>query len=124
DSVFPNPAVLIPLPSPLIPLGNQLLWRSLKDELAAMLAGAGSEVDQVIRHADRFLVVLHDDDGVAEVAEVMERAEERAVVALVQSDRRLVEHVKHPREVGANLRGQPDPLPFPARERGGASSKR
>ena len=89
-----------------------------------MLAGAGSKVDQVVGNANRLFVVLDDDDRVAEVAKVMQRSEQRAVVALMQSDRRLVEHVQHAGQVRANLRGQPDALPLPSRQRRRAAAQR
>jgi hypothetical protein len=38
----------------------------------------------VVRGEDRLLVVLHDDDGVAEIAHREQRVEELPVVALVQ----------------------------------------
>ena len=60
-----------------------------------MHAGAGADIDHIIGDADGVLVVLDDDDGVAEVAQPLERVEQAGVVALVQPDRRLVEHVKH-----------------------------
>ena len=92
--------------------------------MAAVLAGAGPEVDDVVGRADRLFVVLDDDHGVAEIAQPRERREQRAVVALVQADRRLVEHVQHAGQVRADLRGQPDALPFPARQRRGAAAER
>ena len=51
-----------------------------------MHAGAGAEVHDVVRLADRILVVLNDDDGVAEVAQAVERVGQALVVALVQAD--------------------------------------
>ena len=83
-----------------------------------MLAGAGPDVDDVVGDPDRLLVVLDDDDGVAEVAQPHQRLDEALVVALVQTDRRLVEHVEHADETAADLRREPDPLRFTARERG------
>ena len=52
-----------------------------------------------------------------EVAEPDQRLEQPVVVALVQPDRRLVEHVEHADQPGADLRGQPDPLRLPAGQR-------
>ena len=43
--------------------------------------------------------------------------DEPQVVALVQADRRLVEHVHHARQLGAELRRQPDALRLAARQR-------
>jgi len=71
----------------------------------------------VIGRVDRLFVVLDDDDGVAEVAQVLERGKEARVVALVQPDRGLIEHVHHPGESRADLAGEPDPLRLAARER-------
>ena len=68
-----------------------------------MLAGARADVDDVVGHPDRVLVVLDDEHGVAEVAQAVERVDEAAVVALVQADRRLVEHVEHADQAGADL---------------------
>jgi hypothetical protein len=46
----------------------------------------------------------------------------RPVVALVQADRRLVEHVEHADQAGADLGGQPDALRLAAGQRGAARS--
>jgi hypothetical protein len=87
------------------------------DHLAAVLARARAHVDEVVGHAHRLLVVLDDDDGVAEVAELREGGEEARVVALVQADRGLVEDVEHPDQPRADLRREPDALRLAARER-------
>jgi hypothetical protein len=69
--------------------------------------------------------VLDDDHGVAEVAQADQRLDEPAVVALVQADRRLVEHVEHADQAGADLRRQPDALRLAAGRRAdGRSSER
>ena len=66
-------------------------------------AGAGAEVDHVVGAADRLLVVLDHDDGVADVAQADERLEQALVVARVQADRGLVEDVDDAGELGADL---------------------
>jgi hypothetical protein len=71
--------------------------------LAAVLPRAGPDVDDVVGHRDRVLVVLDDDDGVAEVPQAGERVDETAVVALVQPDGGLVEHVEHADQTRADL---------------------
>ena len=68
-------------------------------------------------------VVLDDEHGVAEIAELAERAEQPPVVALMQPDRRLVEHVEHAGQLRADLRRQADPLAFSAGERRGARGR-
>ena len=61
-----------------------------------MLAGAGSEVDDPVGRANRLFVMFDDDDGVAEIAKPGEGVQQLAVVTLMQTDRRLVEHVSTP----------------------------
>ena len=87
------------------------------DDFAAVLAGAGAHVDDVVGGADRLLVMLDDEDGVAEAAEALERLEEAVVVLLVEADRRLVEDVEDAREAGADLAGEADALALAAAER-------
>ena len=54
--------------------------------------------------------MLDHDDGVAEIAQVPERFQQTVVIALVQADGRLVEHVHH-HQPGADLRrARPDAL--------------
>ena len=74
--------------------------------------------------ADRVLVMLDHDHGVAEVAQPPQRFEQPRVVALVQADRRLVEHVEHAGEAGADLRGEADALALAAGERAGGARER
>ena len=84
------------------------------NHLAAVDARAGPHVDNVIRAQDRVLVVLDDDDRIAEVAQPLEGFEQAVVVALVQPDGRLVEDVENPGQPRADLRGEPDALAFAA----------
>ena len=91
--------------------------RAFGDDLAAMDAGAGADIDHIVGGADRVLVVLDHDHGVAEVAQPFQRFEEPRIVALMQPDRGLVEHVEHAGQAGADLRGQPDALAFAAGKR-------
>ena len=105
-------------------VGEQLGGRALRDDLAAVDAGAGADVDDVIGGEDRVLVMLDDEHGVAEVAQMFQRHEQARVVALMQPDRRLVEHVEHAGEARADLRGQADTLALAARQRAGAARQR
>ena len=87
--------------------------------LAAVLARAGADVDDPVGGGDGVLVVLDDDEGVAEVAQAGEGLDQPVVVALVQPDARLVEHVEDPDEAGPDLGGEPDALRLAAGERAG-----
>jgi hypothetical protein len=91
-------------------VAHHLLDGAGGDHVAAVLPRPGPEVDEVVGLAHRLLVVLDDDDRVAEVAQLLERGEQPPVVALVQPDARLVEDVEHADEARADLRGEPDAL--------------
>ena len=88
-----------------------------------MHACARADVEDVVRLADRFLVMLHDDHGIPLIAEVLERGQKPPVVALVQADGRLVEHVENARQTRADLTGQPDALALAARQRAGVAAE-
>ena len=47
-----------------------------------------------------------------------------AVIAMMQADGRLVEHVEHAAQLRADLRGQADALAFAAGKRGGGAVER
>src|SRR5690606_13565514 len=103
---------------------DDLLGRAAHDHLAAVLAGAGAHVDDVVGGPDRVLVVLDHDHRVAQVAQVLEGADQAVVVALVQADRGFVQHVEHAGETGADLGGEPDALRLAPGERLGGTIER
>ncbi len=72
----------------------------------------------MIRTAYGLLVVLHHHERVVVSGELGEGLEQDLVVARMQPDGGLIEHVAHALQVRAELRGEADALRFPARERG------
>ncbi len=94
------------------------------EQTAAELAGAGTEVEEVVGGADDVGVVLDDEDGVAEVAELFHDADELGGVAGVQADGGLVEHVERADETRAERGGELDALRFAAGECGGEAVER
>ena len=98
--------------------GQDLLQRPGRGHPAAVYARPGSEINDVVGDAQGLLVVLHHDQGVAEVAQVDQRVQEALVVALMQPDGRFVEDVQHADQGRADLGGQPDALRFAARKGG------
>ncbi len=93
-------------------------WSAV-DDLSAVLTGSRPDVDHPVALANRLLVVLDDDDGVAEVAQPGQRVDEPPVVALVQSDRGFVEHVQGADETGTDLTGEAYALGLATGERPG-----
>src|SRR6185437_8086012 len=97
---------------------------AFSDEAAAEASGSRAEVEDVVGAADGVLIVLDDEDGVAEVAEGFESGDEAEVVALVEADGGLVEDVEDAAEAGADLGGEADALAFASGERGCVALKR
>ena len=100
-------------------IGLDLGENALGQELAAELAGAGAEIEQMVGGAEDVGVVLDDEDGVAEVAQLFEDANEPGGVAGVQADGGLVEDVERADQARAERSGELDALRFAAGERGG-----
>ena len=80
------------------------------DHVAAGIARAGPEIDDKIGAADGLFVVLHNENGVAEVAKLFQRGEQAIVIARVQADGRLVQHIEHAAKARTDLRGQANAL--------------
>ena len=95
----------------------QHLFRcALKNDFSAEASGSRSHIDHIVCRQHHVFVVLHDNHRVADVPQFLQRADESAVVALVESDARFVEDVEHVHELAADLRGEADALAFSARE--------
>ena len=92
-----------------------------RHDVTAVLARTGADVDHPVGGADRLLVVLDDDQRVADVAQRDQRADQLVVVALVQPDRRLVEDVEDAHQLAADLRRKADALRLTAGKRRGAA---
>ena len=103
---------------------DDVVHRAGGDDMPAVLAGARTDVDDPVGGAHRLLVVLDDDQGVADVAQPLQRADQPRVVPLVQADARLVQDVEHAHQRGADLRRQPDALRLAAGERVGRALQR
>ena len=95
-------------------LGDDIVKRACRDNLAAVDARAGTDVDDEVRRAHGILVMLDDQHGVSQIAQMAKRIEQLVVVALVKPDRRLVEDIKNAHQAGADLGRQPDSLALAA----------
>ena len=100
------------------------LRRPAEKHLAALLARARTDVHDPVRTAHHLLVVLHDHDRIALVAQPPEGVDEFYIVRLMQPDAGLVEDVQHIDQLGADLGGQTDALALPAAERHSAAAQR
>src|SRR5919202_604817 len=96
--------------------GDEVGGRALEDDPAAVVAGAGTKVDDPVGVRHDRLVVLDDDDRLAGVDEPVEQAEQLLDVGEVQAGGRLVEDVDA--ALLPYMGGQLEPLPLTAGERG------
>jgi hypothetical protein len=99
------------------PVLRQRLPRAGGNDFTALRARAGAEIDDAIGEAHRVLIVLDDDERIAAVAQCAERIEQPLVVARMQADGRLVEHVEDALQLRAKLRREPDALRFATGQR-------
>ena len=102
-----------------IGVGLDLGQHALGEQLAAQLARAGAEVEQMVGGAQNVGVVLDDEDGVAQVAQLFKNVDQPGRVAGVQADGRLVEHIERAHQPRAERGGQLNALRLAAGERGG-----
>ena len=74
---------------------SQLIGFALRHNFATVTARIRANVDQMIRTLHHFTVVLHYDNRVADIAQVLQCFYEALVVALVQANAGLVQDVEH-----------------------------
>ncbi|OPZ82264.1 MAG: hypothetical protein BWY77_00252 [bacterium ADurb.Bin431] len=97
-------------------IGRHLRRRSHGHHLAAVLAGAGAEIDDEIGFLNGLLVMLDHHHRIAEVPQPHQGVDEALVVALMQADRGLIEDIEHPHQLRADLGGQADALGLSSRQ--------
>ena len=87
---------------------------TLEHDFAAKASRVGSHVNEIVRSAHDFFVVLHDNDGVAEVAEFFQNSDETLRVSRMQSDAGFVENVERADQRGSEGSGKVDALALTA----------
>ena len=105
-------------------VGQQVLVAAAVHDAAAVLTRRRADVDHPVGMGDGVEVVFDDDQRVAEVAQPDQGVDQSPVVALMQADGRLVEHVQHADQAGPDLRGEPNALRLTAGQRAGGTGQR
>ena len=98
-------------------LEQQRFERARKHHPSALLAGAEAHVNNDIGHADHVGVVLHDEDGVALIAQLTQDRDQPLVVPRMEPDRWLVEDIERVDQGRPQRRREVDALRFTTRER-------
>jgi hypothetical protein len=96
--------------------GHGVCRDALEDDAAAVLAGAGNEVDDPVGVGHHRLVVLDDDGRPARVEEPVVEAEQLLDIGEVQTAGGLVKNMDL--ALLAHLAGQLEPLPLAPRQGG------
>jgi hypothetical protein len=94
-------------------VGLHIVKRALRNHPPAVDARAQAHVDHMVGGAHHVFVMLHHQHAVADVAQVFQGVDQAVVVALVQADAGLVQHIHHAGQARANLAGQADALDSP-----------
>jgi len=98
------------------PRRRELRGRGMGHDHAPLAAAARAEVEGMVGRVHDVAIMLHDDERVAQVAELAHRPDQAMRVARMEADRRLVEHVEHAREAAAHLGGEANPLELASRQ--------
>ena len=85
------------------------------DDFSSIFSGSRAEVENVVGGAHDVGIVLDDEDGVSQVAQVMQDLDEPVRVAAVQTDGRLVEHIQRSDQTRAERSRELNALRFAAR---------
>ena len=93
---------------------QQLVVGAGEDHLAAVLAGAGAQVDDVVALLDDLRVVLHHHHGVVVGAQPVEDLHQPVAVPRMQADGGLVQHVQRVHQGRADGGGEVHPLQLAA----------
>ncbi|CAB4813529.1 unannotated protein [freshwater metagenome] len=79
-----------------------------------MFAGTRTNIDDIVRDLDGLFVMFDNKHGVTQFTETHQCVDESLVVTLMESDRWLVEHIKHADQARPNLRCKTNALCFAA----------
>ena len=111
-------------PSLRLRLVGDVLHRTLTHQPPAALTRARPNVNDVVGTANGVFVMLHHHQGVALLAEQMQGVQQNLVVACVQANRGLVQHIANTLQVAAQLRRQANALRLTAAQRRCATVER
>ena len=82
-----------------------------------MGAGPRSDIHDMIRRKHGVFVMLHHQQRVAHIFEILQGGDQLVIVPLVQTDTGFVQNIAHSHQTGTDLCRQTDPLCLTAGER-------
>ena len=112
-------------------VGSRIAWCFLRyfggrasiDDLTAIAPCIGTDVDDVVGSTHHLLIMLDDDNSVAQVSQTVNDTDEALGITLVQTDTRFVQDVERAYEATSELRREGHSLALPTGEGAGESVK-
>ena len=89
---------------------------TLEDDFTAKASCTRSDVDDMVGCPHDFLIVFHNDDGIANLLQVAQHADEFFGVATMEPYGGFVEDIKRTHKAASQRRGEVDALTFAARK--------
>ena len=74
--------------------GNNLIRRTFKNKIAALVSALRAKIDDIIRRLDDIEIVLNDNDGVAIVNQTIENTDELFNIIRMKTGRRLIKSIE------------------------------
>ena len=88
------------------------------DQLAPEATGTRPQIDHIVCALNSVGVVLHNQDGIAQIPQLDQCIEETVVIPGMKADRGFIKNVEYAAELRSNLCCQTNSLGFSARQRG------
>ena len=89
---------------------QHILGRSFVNDLSSQAAGFRPHVDHIVGIQHHIFIVFHYDNRVSGIAQFLQRIDQADIIALVQSDTRLIQDIEHIDQLATYLGSQTDTL--------------
>lgn len=100
-----------------------LCQRALCNDLSALRACFGPQLDQPVCPGQHLGIVVHQDHGIAVCQQILHHTDQPLLIGRMQPDGWLVQHIQYPGGSVTHRPGQLHPLPLSGRKGGGRRSR-
>ena len=102
---------------------HQLLRCTASHHLPAVNPGTGADIHNVIRSQHRIFVVLYNDNGIANVSQMLQSLNKPGIIPLVQANAGFIEDIENAHQRRTDLGCQTNALGFPTGKGAAAPGK-
>ena len=78
-----------------------------------MLPGSRTNIHNIIRSKHGILVMLHDNQRISQIPQMLQSGKQLVIVPLVQSNARFIQNIGYTNQTGTDLSRQTNSLCFP-----------